>query len=139
MNEDTITIPDPVYMKWPKNYSCQDSPTPVLRINYKGLTNSLRCQNPAMITLSNKTSFTIPSCDYTTIHFNVLVTTSLPAVTLLYGNEILFRHGLTCVINQIPTNDSLLSIKIYNPKSEPSTFAKESLQFTCHTVLAKYP
>ena len=117
-----------------KNFSCQDSPTPVLRINYKGLTNSLRCQNPAMITLSNKTSFTIPSCDYTTIHFNVLVTTSLPAVTLLYGNEILFRHGLTCVINQIPTNDSLLSIKIYNPKSEPSTFAKESLQFTCHTV-----
>jgi hypothetical protein len=139
MNEDTITIPDPVYMKWPKNYSCQDSPTPVLRINYKGLTNSLRCQNPAMITLSNKTSFTIPSCDYTTIHFNVLVTTSLPAVTLIYGNDFLFRHGLTCVINQIPTNDTLLYVKVYNNKSEALTFPKESLQFTCLTVLAKYP
>ena len=138
MNEDEITIPGPVYMQWPKNYTCQDSPTPVLQIRYEGLTTTLRSPNSALITLTNRTSFMIPSCDYATIYFNILVITSLPAVTLLYGNEFLFRRGLTCVINQIPTNETLLSIKIYNHKSEPSTFEKESLQFNCHTVLAKY-
>jgi hypothetical protein len=138
MNEDNIFIPDPVYRKWSHNNSCQDSPTPVLRIRYEGLQTNLNCPHPALITLTNNASFTIPSCNFATIYFNVLVTTSLPAVTLLYGNDFLFRHGLTCVVNQIPTNDTLLHIKVYNHKSEPLTFAKESLQFTCHTVLAKY-
>jgi hypothetical protein len=138
MNEDNIFIPDPVYRKWSHNNSCQDGPTPVLRIRYEGLKTILHCPHPALITLTNNTSFTIPSCGFTTINFNVLVTTSLPAVSILYGNDFLFRHGLTCVVNQLPTNDTLLHIKVYNHKSEPLTFAKESLQFTCHTVLAKY-
>jgi hypothetical protein len=136
MNED-VTVPDPVYMKWPKNYTCQDSPTPVLKIRYEGL--STPYTNPVLITLTNKSSITIPSCDYAIINFPVLVTTSLPAISILYGNDFLFRHGLTCVINQIPTNDTLLYIKVYNNKSVTSTFEKESLQFICHTVLAKYP
>jgi len=40
MNEDEITIPGPVYMKWPTNYSCQDSPTPVLQIPSKRVMSS---------------------------------------------------------------------------------------------------
>jgi hypothetical protein len=139
MNVDDITVPDPVYMKWSKNYSCQDSPTPVLKIRYKGLSNILPNKNSALITLTNKTAFTIKSCNYAIINFPVLVVTSLPAVSILYGNDFLFRHGLTCVINQIPTNDTLLHIKVYNHKLVPSTFEKDSLQFMCHTVLAKYP
>lgn len=137
--DDIITIPDPIYMKRPKNYSCRDRPSPVLQIRYDGLPTTLR-SNSALITLTNKTEFTIPSCDYATLNFNVLVTTSLPAVTIVYDNDyLLFRHGLTCVINQIPTNDTMLYIKIYNHKSIPSSFEKESLQFTCYTLLAKHP
>jgi len=139
MNEDDISVPDPVYMKWPKNYSCPDSPTPVLQIRYEGLPITVHRTDTALITLTNQTSFTVLSCDYATINFNILVITSLPAVTILYGNDFLFRYGLTCVINQIPTNDTLLNIKVYNHKSVPITFEKESLQFTGHTVLAKYP
>jgi hypothetical protein len=135
MNEYEVTVPTPVYMKWPKNYSCQDSPPPVLKIQYDGL--SPPYTNPVLITLTNKTSVTIPSCDYAIINFPVLVTTSLPAVSILYGNDFLFRLGLTWMINLIPTNDTLLNIKVYNNKPEPLTFEKESLQFTCHTVLAK--
>jgi hypothetical protein len=140
MNEDDITIPEPTYMKWPKNYTCVDSPTPVLRIQYEGLPASLRPRaNTALLTLTNTSSFTIRPCRYATLHFNILVKTSLPAVTILYGNDFLFRQGITCVINQIPTNDTMLNITIYNHKSVPVTFEKESLQFTGHTVLAKYP
>jgi hypothetical protein len=138
MDEDEIAIPEPVYMKWPINYTCQDSPTPVLQIRYEGLSTTLHYPNPAIITLTNKMTFTIQSCNYATINFNILVTTSLPAVSILYDTNVLFRRGLTCVINQIPTNDRMLSIEIFNHKYEPATFEKESLQFTCHTVLAKY-
>ncbi len=56
--------------------------------------------------------------------FPVLIITSLPAVSILYGNDFLFRHGLTCVINPIPTNNTLLHIKLYNNKLIPSTFEK---------------
>ncbi len=140
MDEDNVIIPNPVYMKWPKNYTCQDSPTPVLKIRYIGLPNSSNSStSQASITLTNRTSFSIPSRDYAIIYFPVLVITSLPAISILYGDNFLFRHGLTCVINHIPTNDTLLHIKVYNHKSEPLTFAKESLQFMCHTVIAKYP
>ncbi len=105
--DDDITVPDPVYMKWPKNFTCQDSPTPVLKIQYEGLSNTTSPhRNPAFITLTNKKAFTIPSCNYAIIHFPVLVRTSLPAVSILYSNDFLYKHGLTCVINQIPTNDT---------------------------------
>ena len=63
MNVDDITVPDPVYMKWPKNFSCQDSPTPGLKIQYEGLSIPLPNTNSAIITLTNKTAFTIPSCN----------------------------------------------------------------------------
>jgi len=113
-DDDDITVPDPVYMKWPKNFTCQDSPTPVLKIQYEGLSNTTSPhRNPAFITLTNKKAFTIPSCNYAIIHFPVLVRTSLPAVSILY--------------------------KVFNHKLLPLTFEKESLQFICHTVLAKYP
>jgi hypothetical protein len=139
MNVDDITVPNPVCMKWPKNYSCPDSPTPVLKIQYEGLSIPLPFTNPALVTLTNKTALTIPSCNYAIINFPVLVITSLPAVSIIYGNDFLFRQGLTCVSNQIPTNDTLLYVKVFNHKLVPLTFEKESLQFMCHTVLAKYP
>jgi hypothetical protein len=63
MNFDDITVPDPEYMKWSKNFSCQDSPTPVLKIKYEGLSIPLPNTNSAIITLTNKTAFTIPSCN----------------------------------------------------------------------------
>ena len=73
--------------------------------------------------------------------FPVLLITSLPAVSILYGNDFLFRHGLTCVINPIPTNNTLLHIKLYNNKLIPSTFEKSHYNLCvilsyCH---AKYP
>lgn len=58
---------------------------------------------------------------------------------MIYGSDFLYRLGITCVINQIPTNDSFLNVTIFNHKSVPITLEKKTLQFTCHTVLAKYP
>jgi hypothetical protein len=134
-----IIIPSPVYMKWPKNLTCVDSPTPVLQIKYEGLSITKSSTNFALLTLTNKSDFTIQPKSYATVNFDILVRTSLPAVSILYGSDFLFRHGITCVVNMIPTNDAMLHIKIYNHKSVPTTFDKKSLQFTCHTVLAKYP
>jgi len=140
MNTNDIVVPDPVYMKWPKNYSCVDSPAPVLQLRYEGIPKNQHPRtNKALITLTNPTSFTIQANSYVTIHFKVLVTTSLPAVTLIYGSEFLFRLGLSCIINQIPTNDMFLNVTVYNNKSAPIHYDKESVQFTAHTVLAKYP
>jgi len=67
MNVDDITVLDPVYSTWieRKNFSCQDSPTPVLEIRYntiqyntiqyntiqyEGLSNTL----PAIITITKQ-------------------------------------------------------------------------------------
>lgn len=139
MNHDELTIPNRIYIKRPDNYSCTDCPTPVLRIKYIGKQNYLqRTNSNSLITLTNNTSFTIKPHSYAKIHFNILVRTSLPAVSIIYDDNLLFRHGLTCIINQIPTNDTLLNVTIYNNKSELSTFAKESLQFICNTLLAHY-
>jgi len=48
MNVDDITVLDPIYSTWieRKNFLCQDSPTPVLEIQYntiqyEGLSNTL--------------------------------------------------------------------------------------------------
>lgn len=136
---DDITVPRPVCMKQPTNFSCVDSPKPVLRIRYECILTVPHSSNTPLISLTNENSFTVPSCNFATIYFNVFVTTSLPAVTLIYGNDFLFRQSLTCVINPIPSNDTLLNVTVYNHKPTAVTFAKETLQFTCHTILAKYP
>jgi len=137
---DDISIPEPIFMKWPENYTCVDSPAPVLQIQYEGLPPDFKCRtSTTLLTLTNKSSLTIKPCRYATIHFNVLVKTSLPAITMIYGSDFLYRLGITCVINQIPTNDSFLNVTIFNHKSVPITLEKKTLQFTCHTVLAKYP
>ena len=140
MDPNDVAIPNPVYMKWPQNYSCVDSPTPVLQQRYEGLFRKQQQHtNAAQITITNPASFTVPPCCYKTIDFKVLVTTSLPAVTLIYGSEFLFRLGLTCVINHIPTNEIFLYVTVYNNKSTSIAVDENSLQFTAHTVLAKYP
>ena len=140
MNTSDVTVPDPVYMKRPKNFSCVDCPTPVLQLRYEGIPRDRQSStNKTLITLNNPTSFTIQPYCSTTIHFKVFVTTSLPAVTLIYGADFLFRLGLTCRIDKIPTNEMFLHVTVHNNKSTPITFDKESLQFTAHTVLAHYP
>ena len=65
-----------------KNFSCQDSPTPVLKIQYEEISNTLPHRSPAFIT-DKQIAFTIPSCTYAVINFPVLVITSLPAVAVL--------------------------------------------------------
>ena len=46
-----------------KNFSCQDSPTPVLKIQYEEISNTLPHRSPAFIT-DKQIAFTIPSCMY---------------------------------------------------------------------------
>ena len=70
-----------------KKFSCQDSPTPVLKIqyntiHYEEISNTLPHRSPAFIT-DKQIAFTIPSCTYAVINFPVLVITSLPAVAVL--------------------------------------------------------
>jgi len=72
-----------------KNFSCQDSPTPVLKIQYyntiqyEEISNTLPHRSPAFIT-DKQIAFTIPSCTYAVINFPVLVITSLAAVLTKY-------------------------------------------------------
>ena len=77
MNIDDITVLDPVYSTWNgrKNFSCQDCPTPVLEIQYEGLSNTLPHKNPVIITLTkqNKTAFTLPSYNYAIINFSCII------------------------------------------------------------------
>ena len=63
--------------------------------------------------------------------------TNVPAVSILYQSGFIFRLGLTCVVNQIPTNDIPLNITIFNHCDSTKTVSKDILQFYCHTVLAK--
>jgi len=81
MNVDDITVLDPVYSTWieRKNFSCQDSPTPVLEIRYNTIQyntiqyNTIRRAIKHLTCYYNyhktKTAFTIPSSNYAIINF----------------------------------------------------------------------
>ena len=135
-DEDNITIPS---LK-PKRHSDEiDGPPPTLKIQYEGVLNQYICYpftNPS-ITLTNDTDFTIEPCQYKTLQLKTLVRTNVSAVSILYQSNLLFRLGLSCVVNQIPTNDVPLQITIFNHSDSPKTIFKNMLQFYCHTVLAK--
>jgi hypothetical protein len=126
-DEDNITIPS---LK-PKRHSDEiDGPPPTLKIQYEGVLNQYICYpftNPS-ITLTNDTDFTIEPCQYKTLQLKILVRTNVSAVSILYQSNLLFRLGLSCVVNQIT---------IFNHSDSPKTIFKNMLQFYCHTVLAK--
>jgi hypothetical protein len=136
MDGDSITVPT----LRPKRYGDEiDGPPPTLKIRYEGVFNQYICYpyNEALITLTNDTEFTIEPHQYKTLQFKILVLTNVPAVSILYQSGFIFRLGLSCVVNQIPTNDIPLNITIFNHCDSTKTVSKDILQFYCHTVLAK--
>jgi hypothetical protein len=134
--DDSIAVP-PLNSK--KHGDEIDGPSPTLKIRYEGVFNQYICYpySEAIITLTNDTAFTIEPHQYKTLQFNILVITNLPAVSIIYQSTLIFRLGLSCVVNQIPTNDIPLHITIFNHSDLTKNISKDTLQFYCHTVLAK--
>ena len=140
MNTDNndISIPLPNYKKYPKNFTSHDCPRCVLTITYLGLaTHIFQPRDPALRRLENEERFTIEPFQYKTLTFNTIIFTSIKARSVLFANDLLYRHGLTYVVSNIPTNDTFLFIKIFNPLPVSKTFEKNTLSFTCLTLLAK--
>jgi hypothetical protein len=137
MNTDDILIPLANYKKYPKNFTSNDGPRPVLTIQYFGPARQIfQPRNPALYGLCNDERFTIEPLQFKTLIFNTIVFTSIKAVSLLFADDLLYRHGLTYVVNNIPTNDTFLSIKIFNTLPVSKTFEKDTLSFTCLTLIA---
>ena len=134
--EDTINVPT---LSPQRPGDEIDGPPPTLKVRYEGVFNpyiSYPFTDP-LITLTNAEEFTLEPNEFKTLHFKILVITNLPAVSILYQSGLLFRRGLSCIVNQIPTNDISLHITIFNHSDISKTIAEDSLQFYCHTVLAK--
>jgi len=129
-----ITVPLPRYKK--AKYSC-DHPLPVLNIAYTGSPPyGQYAKDCEKITLYYPHSLTIAPNQHITLRFPVLIETSLPCMSIIYGSCLVFRFGLTCSIATMWTNDSYLSVVVYNYKTYPLQFSKNSLTFSCLTVLA---
>jgi hypothetical protein len=135
---NSITIPSPQY-KSRKNRTENDHPTPIVKINYVGSPQSPAyrhfAHNRPNITLIYPHSITIQPFEKQTIYFPVLVESSLPTQSIIYGTDLLFRYGLTSQITIIPS-DSLLFTVIKNNMNKPLSIPKNRLSFNCLTVVA---
>lgn len=132
-----INVPMPKY-KIQKEST--DHPIPVLKIKYIGSPPYGQCymDNMKTITLYYPHPLTLQSGQKKTLIFPVLVETSLPCLSIIYGTELLFRIGLTCNITMNNTNDSLLSTIVYNYSDKLITFPPNSLSFYCLTVISTH-
>jgi hypothetical protein len=129
-----ITIP--VNLPQSKKES-NDHPKPVFKINYLGSPPYGNYKNNCeQITLYYPHSISFQPYQTQTLHFPLLIETSLPCQTLVYGSHLLFRFGLTSNITITHSNDSFLSVTVYNYKDQQITFSKNCLTFICQTVIA---
>jgi len=136
---DDILVPPFQYKNIKERKTSHDCPTYVLRLRYVG-NNPYRCNKSLpTITLTNKYLFTILPFQFKKIHFFSMVMSSIPATSFVYGSDLVFRLGLSCIITFIPTNDISLYIIVYNHTNQPLSFPKNSLQFNCTTALTYQP
>jgi len=131
---DNINVPAPVLKRSGDEV---DSPTPTLRVRYEGVLEHNHDYKGAVVSLTNTSDFTIEPNQFKTLRFTLSVITNLPAVSLIYPGSLLFREGLSCVVNPIPTNDMPLYVIIFNHCDIAKTFTKHRLHLFCNTVLAK--
>lgn len=131
----SIDVPVPQYKK---ALTSNDHPTPVLQIKYTGSPPYGEYRpNSSTITLYYPHSLTLNPLETITISFPILIETSLPCLTIIYGSQILFRHGLTCNITISHSNEPLIHpTRLYNFTDKLLTFPPHSLTFNCLTVIA---
>ena len=129
---DLITVPICKVIKKPKQFT-ESGSKPVFQIKYIGIDAPFI--NKAKLTLSNEKPITLNPFQSIQLYFNVIVITSLPAISLVYGCTYFYRQGLSVIINPIPTNDTYLSVTIVNKKSIVNHFKADSLTFYCQTIL----
>jgi hypothetical protein len=129
--DDIVSIPSPNVVQRPINFTECGSP-PIFRVRYCGHQHSFGNNT---ILLHNKEAITLKPYEATTVYFDVIVFTSLPATSILYGSPIMYHQGLTCIINLIPTNDQYLHVTIVNKKTHTVEFEPDALTFYCNTVL----
>ncbi len=113
-----------------------DHPTPVFKINYVGyFPYGRNFTNRSNITVIYPNSIEMKPFEHKTIYFPVLVETSLPMYSIITGSDLLFRFGLSSSITIVPS-DSFLFTSIFNYTEKTITLPKNSLTFTCSTVIA---
>jgi hypothetical protein len=136
MNDLIITVPSPNVIDRSINDDECGSNKPILKIRYCGLTKrELYYQGKSTINLYNKESITLKPYEATIVNFDVTVITSLPATSILYGCSLMYRQGLSCIINLIPTNDHYLYVTIINKNPHSVQFKCDTLLFECNTIL----
>lgn len=127
--EDEIIVPTPGVIS--DDSDLVDGPKPVLMFQY----NLQFGENESPIILRNETSFILEPSHYKKIKFNIVVSSNLPAVSVIYQDNMLFRMGITCVVNPIQTNDIPLFVTVFNYRDEPIKVEKGDLHFWCRTIL----
>jgi hypothetical protein len=117
------------------HHSC-DHPTPIFGINYIGSPPPYvqYKQNCEHITLYNPNPITLGPQQTQTIYFPIQVATSLMGYSIIYGSDLLFRHGLQSDLTIQSTNDFFLSTKIYNKTTHNCEFPPFGLTFHCITI-----
>lgn len=124
---DTINFPI-------KTKTSTDCPTIILKLKYVG--KQPWNNHSPIITITNAKSFNLAPYQCLKMSFPIMVLSSLPAKTIVYASELVYRLGLHTLESIIPTNDMPLYITVYNPTSSSLTFKKDSLQFYCTTILS---
>jgi hypothetical protein len=82
-------------------------------------------------TIYNPQPITIGPKESQIIYFNETITTSLPAICFIYGDEFLFYKNISFIPNFIRTNDSYLNICITNNANDVCHFNSNDLYFYC--------
>jgi hypothetical protein len=130
---DIINIPLSNVSK--KCHVVSDCPIPVFCLKYVGTKHGDNYKPVPTITVTNNTKLEIKPFHFQKITFSVLVLSSRPATSIIYGTDLIVRLGLSCLITFVPTNDSPLYTIVYNNTPETLSFPSHSLQFYSKTTL----
>lgn len=83
----------------------------------------------------NTHSFVCAAKEVKTVMLNNTFVTSMPAKCLIYGSQYLYKQGLSCHPNILPTNDSYLHISIFNHTNSSINIKSNSLHFLCTIII----
>ena len=130
--KDCVTVPICKLINPPGGYTVAGC-DPICQIKYIGTRPPYLTRS--FLSLENKEKITLQPLQSYKLYFNVMVMTSLPATSIVYGSDHNYCRGLSIIITQIPTNDTYLNITLVNKTLRVLHFEPDTLSFYCKTVL----
>jgi len=131
----SISILPPLVVKKPRTSCDCPSTVFVIKENNSDQIKERIYKGNKTLYLTNTMSLTLKPKEIKTIYFCSSITTSLPAICIMFGSEFLYKQGISYKINHVRSNDVYPHINICNHTTKTIQIAQKQLTFMCTIIL----